>query len=136
MMYLLTACSIYFISSLYLFVYSYIMKINVENGPHNLNFFFFFFCLIKKVVTGVDLSTPRHVIAISNTTYITRALLELSFKPLISRCRNKNSYHQATPHVVHNSNFQHLVLIKNIYCRQCIHYNCDFDTSRTLSCSM
>ena len=57
----------------------------------------FFFSWMKKWVSGVGLSTPRHVTAMGNTTCTTWALLELLLEPLFSECWSKNSYHQATP---------------------------------------
>ena len=53
-------------------------------------------CKLKKRVFGLGSSTLCLVTIIDNTTCTTRALLELSLKPLLFECRNKNSYHQIT----------------------------------------
>ena len=45
-------------------------------------FDFFFPAKWKKGVSSVNLSTPRHMTVMGNTTYITRALLELLLEPL------------------------------------------------------
>ena len=45
-------------------------------------FEFFFSAKYKKGVSSVDLSTPRYVTVMGNTTYITRALLGLLLEPL------------------------------------------------------
>ena len=48
---------------------------------------------MKKRVSSVNLLTPRHVIVIGNTTYITRAIAQ----PTHQVNQFKDSYHQATP---------------------------------------
>ena len=42
---------------------------------------------MKREISNVDLSTSRHVMAISNITCITQALLELSLEPFLSECK-------------------------------------------------
>ena len=63
-------------------------------------FFFSFLFLNKKGVSSVGSSTPRHMIAMSNTTCITQALLRLSLKQLLSGCRTRTLTVKPHPHVV------------------------------------
>ena len=60
-----------FVISMVIDVYIYIYK-----------FDFFFPAKWKKGVSSVDLSTPRHMTVMGNTTYITGALLELLLESL------------------------------------------------------
>ena len=60
----------------------------------------FFFSWMKKMGFQVGLSTLRHMTAIGNTTCTTWTLLELLLELLFSEYWGKDSYYQATPHVV------------------------------------
>ena len=52
-----------------------------------------FFFKIKKVFS-MGLLTLRHMTVIGNIIYTIKALLKLSFEPLLSECWHKNFYHQ------------------------------------------